>query len=117
MSAYLICRAKAEDLETIIFSVGPHKQQEAVAVFTDLNAAESYIHEAGWAGKYTVATLEPIPFLRWLLRVYEESVRHLVINPNYADHQAGVRLSTLDLERHLEHAGSQVLEVASPDFQ
>lgn len=116
MPAYLISRANVEALETIVFSAGPHNEEEAVAVFTDPKRAEQYMQEAGWDSEYAVATVEPIPFLRWVMRVHDEGVQHLVIDPSFAEQQEGRRLNTLDVKGQLEHAGSRIVDVARPDF-
>ena len=116
MPAYLISRANVKILDTIIFSAGPNEKEEAVAVFTDPRGAETYIQEAGWAAEYTVATVEPIPFIRWLLQVHDEGVQHLVVDPKYSDQKAGNRLNTLDVKGQLEHAGKHIVDVARPDF-
>lgn len=116
MPAYLISRANVEALDTIIFSAGPNDKEEAVAVFTDPRTAEEYMNEAGWAAEYTVATVEPIPFLRWLLKLHDEGVQHLVIDPNYSEQKEGKRLNTLNVKGHLEHAGKHIVDVARPDF-
>jgi hypothetical protein len=116
MSAYLISRANVEALDTVIFSAGPNDNEEAVAMFTDPNLAEKYLKEAGWEGTYTVATVEPIPFLRWVLKLHDEGVRHLVIDPEYSQQTEGLRLNTLSIEGHLEHAGKHIVAVARPDF-
>lgn len=116
MPAYLISKANVDALDTIIFAAGPNEKEEAVAVFTDPRSAEDYMKVAGWASEHTVATVEPIPFLRWLLKVYDEGVQHLVINPDYSEQQAGKRLNTLDVKGQLEHAGKHIVDVARPDF-
>lgn len=116
MSAYLITRVNVTPLDTVVFSAGPKDNEEAVAVFTDPRNAEQYIEQAGWIDQYTVATLDPIPFLRWLLQAHDDGVRHIAIDPAYAEQMAGTRLNTLSIEGHLEHAGKHIIDVARPDF-
>ena len=116
MPAYLISRTDAESLETVVFSAGPDGKEEAVAVFTDANCAEQYLIDSGWKGEYTVAIVEPIPFLRWLLQVHDDKVEHLVIDPKHAEQQTGQRLNTLSVKGQLEHAGQHIIDVARPDF-
>ena len=116
MAAYLITRTITKALDTVIFSAGPKDNEEAVAVFTNTKDAEQYIEDAGWNGEYTVATVEPIPFLRWLLKTYDEGVQHIAVDPKYADQKADTRLNTLSIEGHLEHAGKHIVDVARPDF-
>lgn len=116
MPAYLITRKNVEPLDTVVFSAGPNENEEAIALFTDPNAAETYVQEAGWENEYTVATVDSIPFLRWLLHAYDDGVRHLVVDPDYQSQELGICLNTLDIEAHLSHAGEHVVDVARPDF-
>ncbi|MCA9198271.1 MAG: hypothetical protein KDA87_12065 [Planctomycetales bacterium] len=116
MPAYLISRTNVEALDTVIFSAGPKEREEAVAVFTDPKSADAFMQDAGWAKDYTVATVEPIPFLRWLIQVHDEGVQHIVVDPSFSEQQAGKRLNTLSVKAHLEHAGKHIVDVARPDF-
>lgn len=116
MVAYLITRRNVEPLDTVVFSAGPNGKEEAFALFTAPATAESYIKAAGWEDDYTVAAIEPIPFLRLLLHAHDDGVQHIVVDPDYADQQSGLRLNTLNLTAHLEHAGKHVVDVARPDF-
>ena len=116
MAAYLISRADVQSLDTVVFSAGPNEKEEAIALFTDPAAAEQYIEEAGWSSKYTVATVEPIPLLRWLLQAHEDGVQHIAVDPQYAAQESGERMNTLSIEGHLEHAGNHILDIARPDF-
>lgn len=116
MACYLISRAAVPSLETIVFTAGPREREEAIAVFTDPSGAEAYIEQAGWGEEYTVATLEPIPFLRWLLQAHDDGIEHIAVDPDYKSQQRGERQNTLNMEAHLEHAGRHILQVARPDF-
>ena len=116
MTAYILTRTQSEELDTVIFAAGPNDRDEAVAVFTDLANAEQYLVEANWSPEYTVATLESIPFLRWMLQLHDNGVSYLAIDPTFADQQSGVRIDTLSIEGHLEHAGKHIVDVARPDF-
>jgi hypothetical protein len=116
MAAYLISRAGEPTLDTVVFAAGPHDNEEAVAVFTDPTTARAYIESAGWDADYTVATLDAIPFLKWLLHAHQQGVRHLAVNPDYERQQRGERQTTLSIEAHLAHAGDHILQVADPDF-
>lgn len=116
MTCYVISRAAVPSLETIVFTAGPKEKEEAIAVFTDPSGAQSYLESAGWSEEYTVATLEPIPLLQWLLQAHEAGVHHIVVDPNYERQRRGERQDTLSIEAHLEHAGNHILQVARPDF-
>jgi hypothetical protein len=116
VAAYLISRKDVDDLETIVFAVGREDNEEAIAVFTDERTAEKYIHDAGLDDEFTVAMVEPIPMLQWIVQAYEDGVQHLVLNPDFADQQAGRAVDTLSVEAHLEHAAEHILQFARPDF-
>ena len=116
MAAYLISRTTSEVLDTTVFSAGPKDNEEAVLVFTSAKDAQQYIDDAGWQDDHTVATVESIPFLKWLMKAYDEGVQHLAVDPKYVDQASGTRLNTLDIEGQLEHAGNHIVDVASPDF-
>jgi hypothetical protein len=116
MACYLISRASIPSLETIVFTAGPKEKEEAIAVFTDPSAAESYVERAGWGEEYAVATLESIPFLKWLLQAHENGIQYIAVDPDFESQHRGERQNTLNIEAHLEHAGSHILQVARPDF-
>jgi hypothetical protein len=116
MVCYLISQASIPSLETIVFTAGPKEKEEAIAVFTDPSAAESYIGKARWGEECPVATLESIPFLRWLLQAHEDGIQHIAVDPDFESQHRGERSNTLSIETHLEHAGSHILQVARPDF-
>jgi len=116
MPVYILAQADCDDLATAIFSAGPDSREEAVAVFTDSSTAEKYLEDAGWTSEYTIATVDAIPFMKFVLELHAQGVQHMAIDPHFADQQAGIRLDTLDIEAHLEHAGRHIMEVARPDF-
>ncbi|RMF41276.1 MAG: hypothetical protein D6753_09865 [Planctomycetota bacterium] len=115
MAAYLICRNGVDDLETIVFSAGPNENEEAVAVFSDPAKAEAYLQAAGLDGEYTVATVDPIPFLRWVITAHDNGVQHLVVDPDYEQQKAGQKLTSLSIEAQLEHAGDRLIQGAEAD--
>jgi hypothetical protein len=116
MAAYLICRKERQDLETMVFSAGPNSSEEAVLLFTNPDAAQQFIDEAGWSAEWTVATVDAIPLLHWFLKAHEDGIQHVAVDPLWNDHAAGKRLSTLSIEGQLEHAAAHIMKVANPDF-
>jgi hypothetical protein len=116
MAAYLITRKDIKDLETVVFPAGERGKGEAVPAFTDPNRAQRYIEEAGWQQEFTVAELEPVEFLKWLLHCHVDGIETLVTDPEFHEQQAGRRITTLDISAQLEHAALHILQVASPDF-
>ena len=113
MAAYLIARKDINDLETLIFS---GDEGDGVPVFTDQRLAQQYIDAAGWQDEYTVATLEAIDFLEWLIQVHRAGVKFMATDPTRAEHEAGARVNSLDIESQLQHAGEHVTMIANPDF-
>ncbi len=113
MATYLIAQKETKQLETVIFS---GDGGEAVAVFTDPKNAQQYIDDAGWAGKYTVATLEPIEFMQWLIQCNRDGVKYMATDPTRAQQESGLKVNSLNIEAQLEHAGRHINLVANPDF-
>lgn len=116
MACYLISRASESTLETVVFAMDPSGSDEAVAVFSDPATARLYIEKSGMSDEYTVATLEPIPFLRWLLHVHEDGIEYLLCDPDFEAQKRGQPQNTLDVRAHLEHAGNHIMQVVHPDF-
>jgi hypothetical protein len=51
MPVYVIAKAGHEFLDTPVFHAGPSGGEEAIAVFTDRDSADQYIHDAGWSDR------------------------------------------------------------------
>ena len=113
MSTYLIANRDSEQLETIVFSA---EGGDAVAVFTDPANAQNYIDDAGWGENFTVASLQPIELMEWLLNCYRNGVRLMATDPERRRQESGQRLNVLDIEGQLEHAGRHINLIANPDF-
>lgn len=113
MSSYLLANKNSKQLETTVFS---SEDGDAVAVFTDPKNAQQYLEDAGWEDEMTVAELEPIQFLEWLITCHHNGVKLMATDPRRADHESGLRISTLDIEAQLEHAGLHITQLANPDF-
>ncbi len=113
MATYLIAQKETKQLETIIFS---GEGGDAVAVFTDPKNAQQYIDDAGWAGRHTVATLEPIAFMEWLIQCHRNDVKFMATNPTRAEQESGLKVDSLNIEAQLEHAGRHINLVANPEF-
>lgn len=113
MAFYVIAAKDAEDLETVVFE---SEVGDAIMFFTDSGLARNYVDEAGWQDSHTVATLESIDFLEWLMKCYRDGVRTMATDPKRSDQDSGLRVNTLDLEAHLTHAGDHIHQVARPGF-
>ena len=113
MATYLISKKDIEQLETIVFDA---EGGEAITVFTDPKHAQKYIDDAGWSDEFTVATLDNIALLEWLLKCHRDGIRFMATNPTRADQEAGLKIDSLDIEGHLNHAGGHIHLIANPDF-
>ena len=113
MATYVISKKDTEQLETIVFDA---EGGEAVFVFTDPKHAQAYIDDADWSGEFTVATLDAISFMEWLIKCYRDGVCCMATNPVRAEHESGLKVDSLDIEAHLHHAGEHIHLIANPDF-
>ena len=110
---YLLANKDTELLETTVFS---SESGDAVAVFTSRKHADDYIKDAGWGDEMVVAELKPIPFMEWLIHCHNDGVKLMAANPRRDEQESNLRISTLNVEAQLEHAGNHIFRVANPDF-
>ncbi len=113
MAAYVLANKNTEELETTVFS---SEAGDAVAVFTDQKNAQEYLDDADWNDSMTVAHLNAIQLMEWLIHCHRNGVRLMLTDPRRSEQESGMRLSTLDIEAQLEHAGSHIVRIANPDF-
>ena len=113
MPAYVLANKNTEELETTIFA---SEAGDVVAVFTDSKHAQKYLDDAGWNDSMTVATLNAIQLMEWLIHCHRNGVRLMAADPRRSEQESGMRLSTLNIEAQLEHAGSHIVRVANPEF-
>jgi hypothetical protein len=113
MATYLISKKDTKQLETIVFNA---EGGEAVAVFTDPKNAQQYIDDADWSEEFTVATLDAISFMEWLITCYRDGVLFMATNPRRSEQEAGMKVDSLNIEAQLTHAGQHINLVANPDF-
>lgn len=113
MAAYLIANKNTKELETTIFA---SEAGDTVAVFTDEKNAQKYIDDAGWQGEMTVAELSAIQFMEWLITCHRNGVKLMATDPQRSEHENGFKISTLDIQSQLEHAGQHITQVANRDF-
>ena len=114
MSAFLITNKDSEPIDTPVFAAD--ETDEIVMVFTSQQSAQRYIDDAEWGDEYTVATLEPIPFLEWLLLCHRNGIESIATDPNRSEQTSGQMVNSLSIEDHLIHAGQHIVTVANPDF-
>lgn len=113
MSAFILTNRNVNELETTVFTA---EGGDAVALFTDYKHAQQYLDDANWNESMTVAELDSIRFLEWLLHCYRSGVRSMAIDPRRSEQESGMRITTLEIEAQLEHAGSHIVQIARPDF-
>ena len=117
MSVFVIADSKCQDLVTSVYRTD---DGDAAMLFTSNETAASYLeHSAsGESAKegLTVAELDAIPLLQWLLEAYEDGVAHLVVDPDYAAVDRGASVPSLNLAAQLEQASAHILQLARPDF-
>ncbi len=116
MAAYLITKKGIDDLETVVFKAGPEGGGESVPVFTDPARAQRYIDEAAWSNEFTIAEVEPVEFLKWLMHCHADGIELLATDPDRNEHVAGRRIETMNIAAQLEHAAMHILQIAHPDF-
>lgn len=79
----------------------PVRGEPIPAIFTDLRAAGGYLRNLG--GEYEIARLSAMQLLQWMIRVYEQGVHYLEVNPSrltrFDDNQSGC----LAIEKQLAH--------------
>ena len=114
MSAYLITKIDSEVLDMPVYAAG--EAEEIVVLFTCETNAQQYIDDAGWSDKYTVATLDSIALLEWLLHCHRSGVDLIATDPKRSEQMAGQKLSSLSIEAHLKHAGEHIVATANPEF-
>ncbi|MFK7769080.1 MAG: hypothetical protein AB8B55_17790 [Mariniblastus sp.] len=113
MATYLIAQRDTEELETAIFE---SDAGDAVAVFTDQKHAQAYIDDAGWQSGMVVAELDEVQFMEWLILCYRSGVELMATDPRRREQESGLKVSTLNIEAQLAHAGSHIFQVAQRDF-
>lgn len=114
MAAYLIAIKDSEVLDTPVFAADQH--EEIVMVFTDPKNAQQYIEDAGWSEDHTVATLDSISFMEWLIQCHRSGIDLMATDPKRSEHEAGMKINSLSIKGHLEHAGEHIVLTANPDF-
>ena len=110
---YLLANKEAELLETTVFE---SEGGDAVAVFTDRKHAEAYLQDAKWSDEMVVAELSSVAFMEWLIHCFNDGVKLMAVDPRRSEQENNLRVSTLDIEAQLEHAGDHIFSVANRDF-
>lgn len=113
MATYLLANKGTDELETTVFE---SEAGDAVAVFTDQKNAQQYLEDAGWKEEMVVAELGAVQFIEWLIMCHRNGVKLMATDPRRDEQETGMRVSTLDIEAQLEHAGQHIFQVANRDF-
>ena len=112
---YLLARKGRDQLETLVFCAGESNDsndeddsndEEAVAIFTDLQKARQYIEAAGWEQTYEPAELTPANFNSWLRVARADGIAMLAVDVDRESHLRGepqrVFFLTEQIDRPLE---------------
>lgn len=113
MSTFLLTKKDTEVLETTVFA---SEEGDAVAVFTDPKNAQEYLNAANWNDEMVVAELGAVEFIKYLINCHENGVKLMATDPRRSEQESGMRISTLNIEAQLEHAGQHIFQVAQRDF-
>lgn len=101
MASYVIAKKGSDLLDTPVFYAGESGNEEALAVFTDLDSAKGYLSAAGWTGDHDVGELTALQLLRWLVKAHDQGIRYLAINPDRSQQTAGDRQHVVAIEEKL----------------
>jgi hypothetical protein len=113
MAAYVLTNKNTKELETTVFA---SESGDTVAVFTEQGKAQQYLDNAGWQDNMSVAELDDVSFLEWLLLCHRNGIKQMATDPNRKEQESGQRIDTLDIAGQLQHAGESITHVASSDF-
>lgn len=113
MATYVLVNSKTEDLETTVFA---SEAGDTVALFTDSKNAQQYLDDAKWNDEMSVAELDNIQLMEWLIHCYRNGVKLMATDPSRSEQESGMRVSTLDIEDQLGHAGNHIFQVANREF-
>ena len=97
MSAFVIAHKESEELDTPVFYAGPTSEHEAIAIFTNREAAQHYVETAEWEVSYRVGELQPIQILKWFETAHEDGVDMVAVNPDRKKQLFGERQRMIPL--------------------
>ena len=101
MPFYVIAQRGDEFLDMPVFHAGPQDGEEAIAVFTDLLAAQAYIDEADWSSDHEVGGLDEGQLLRLMCKAHGQGTQFLAINPKRQSQMAGKQQEVIVIEEKI----------------
>lgn len=117
VSFFVIAKKDAKELVTSVMHAGRDKDEDAVMVFTQQAAAETYLNQAGWVETETTAELEPAAFLEWLIEVARNGPTLIAVNPDRVHQDDGMRQTVIPVAEFLKRLGPMMEEcLTKTDF-
>lgn len=113
MATYVLANKNTTELETTVFS---SESGDTVAVFTDAKKASAYLEDAGWQDEMTVAQLNSVQFMEWLIMCHRNGVKLMATDPLRSEQEAGRKVNTLEIDAQLDQAGEFITQVANREF-
>lgn len=102
MSTYVIAeKARSAPGEAPTFASADRGASTVPAIFTDARAANRY--RSHLRGDYEVTRLSAMQLLRWMVRVHEQGVHYLAVNPQSGTAEPDDVPSRLAIEQQLAH--------------
>lgn len=102
MSTYVIAeKTQSDPAETRTFASADRGASTIPAIFTDARAANRFRRHL--RGDYEVTRLSALQLLRWMVRVHEQGVHYLAVNPQSGTVEPEDVHSRLAIEQQLAH--------------
>ena len=101
MSTYVIAEKHRSDPEAQAFRLADVGASTVPAIFTDARSANRY--RSRLRGDYEVTRLSAMQLLRWMVRVHEQGVHYLAVNPQSGTAEPEDVRSRLAIEQQLAH--------------
>ena len=99
MSTYVIARKPRREEPRWPPELSDPHQTMIPAIFTDHRGAARYLDRLG--SDYEIARLNAMQLLRWMVRVYEQGIHYLLVNPLTASPDDETSESRLAIEQQL----------------
>lgn len=106
VSFFVIAKKDTADLVTSVMHAGREGKEDAVIVFTQQAAAETYLNQAGWVETETTAELEPAAFLKWLIKATQDGPTLIAVNPDRVHQDDGMRQTVIPVDDFLNELGT-----------
>ncbi|MEZ6129999.1 MAG: hypothetical protein R3C59_15050 [Planctomycetaceae bacterium] len=95
---FVIAKQDTRDLVTTAFDAGRNADSNAVLVFSTETKAQAYLQNAEWLQSETVAELQSVDFIRWLLDCRDNGVTLAAVDPDRIQQQDGIRQTVISID-------------------